>query len=165
MLSARSFLGFLAIIGCNMGSGESSRSRSAEPAPPPATFAAPIVSTTPIAVPAVPQMLGDTITADVVPLAQIAKAPASFKGRTIATTGTVRAVCQEAGCWMEIVDQENHNANVRMHAHAFFVPKTSSGKIAKVQGNVVLVKDGRECDEMAATGAHLELDATGVELL
>jgi len=94
----------------------------------------------------------------------VAKNPSAFKGKTIATTGTVRAVCQERGCWMEIVDTENH-ANVRMHGHAFFVPKSSSGKQAKIQGTVVLVKDGKECDEMSTTGAQLQFAATGVELL
>jgi hypothetical protein len=29
----------------------------------------------------------------------------------------------------------------------------------------MLMKDGMECDEMAATGAQLQLDATGVELM
>ncbi|WP_394834156.1 DUF4920 domain-containing protein [Pendulispora rubella] len=111
-----------------------------------------------------PIKLGEPVTADRVALADVAKNPSAFKGKTIATTGTVRAVCQERGCWMEIVDTESH-ANVRMHGHAFFVPKSSSGKQAKVQGTVVLVKDGKECDEMSATGAQLEFDATGVELL
>ncbi|WP_394844663.1 DUF4920 domain-containing protein [Pendulispora brunnea] len=111
-----------------------------------------------------PIKLGEPVTAERVALADVAKNPSAFKGKTIATTGTVRAVCQERGCWMEIVDTENH-ANVRMHGHAFFVPKSSSGKQAKIQGTVVLVKDGKECDEMSATGAQLEFDATGVELL
>ena len=54
---------------------------------------------------------------------------------------------------------------VRMHAHAFFVlSKTTKGRKARVQGTVVMVKDGKECDDMAAQGASLELDATGVEL-
>lgn len=99
-----------------------------------------------------------------VALADVAKAPGTFKGKTLVTTGTVKAVCQERGCWMELVDEGGH-ANVRMHGHAFFVPKTSSGKKARVEGTVVLVKDGKECDEMDSTGAKLELDATGVELM
>jgi hypothetical protein len=30
---------------------------------------------------------------------------------------------------------------------------------------VMLMKDGKECEEMAATGASLQMDATGVELV
>jgi hypothetical protein len=94
----------------------------------------------------------------------IAKSPGSFKGKTVATEGTVTRVCQERGCWMAIKN-DSGTATVRMHGHSFFVPTTSSGKHARVQGTVVLMKDGHECDEMEALDAKLELDATGVELL
>ena len=96
-------------------------------------------------------------------LVDIAKAPASFKGKTLVTTGKVTRVCQEQGCWMAIKDTTT-NATVRMHGHTFFVPTTSAGKDARVQGTVVLTKDGHECDEAEAVGAELEIDATGVEL-
>jgi hypothetical protein len=97
-------------------------------------------------------------------LVDIAKAPASYRGKVIATEGTVTRVCQERGCWMAIKDASG-TATVRMHGHSFFVPTTSSGKHARVQGTVVLMKDGHECDEAEALNAKLELDATGVELL
>jgi hypothetical protein len=97
-------------------------------------------------------------------LVDIAKSPGSFKGKTVATEGTVTRVCQERGCWMAIKN-DSGTATVRMHGHSFFVPTTSSGKHARVQGTVVLMKDGHECDEMEALDAKLELDATGVELL
>jgi 6-pyruvoyl-tetrahydropterin synthase len=63
------------------------------------------------------------------------------------------------------IKNDSGTATVRMHGHSFFVPTTSSGKHARVQGTVVLMKDGHECDEMEALDAKLELDATGVELL
>lgn len=107
---------------------------------------------------------GEAITAtDKATLVDIAKTPASFKGKTIVTTGKVTRVCQERGCWMAIEDTAT-NATVRMHGHAFFVPMTSAGKDARVQGTVILTKDGHECDEAEAVGAELEIDATGVEL-
>ncbi len=87
-----------------------------------------------------------------------------FKNSQVATTGTIHSVCQEMGCWMEIVDGKT-NAIVRMHNHAFFIPKTASGRPAKVEGNLVLVKDGKECDEANAKEASLQLDAVGVEIM
>jgi hypothetical protein len=102
--------------------------------------------------------------AETTSLVDIAKAPVSFKGKTVATEGTVTRVCQERGCWMAIKD-DSGTATVRMHGHSFFVPTTSGGKHARVQGTVVLMKDGHECDEMEALDAKLELDATGIELL
>jgi hypothetical protein len=96
-------------------------------------------------------------------LADIARSPAAYKGRPIITQGTVTRVCQERGCWMAIKD-DSSTATVRMHGHGFFVPTTSAGKHARVEGTVVLMKDGRECDDLDAVDAKLELDATGVEL-
>jgi RNase P/RNase MRP subunit p29 len=97
-------------------------------------------------------------------LVDIAKNPTSYKGRVVATEGTVTRVCQERGCWMAIKD-DSGTATVRMHGHTFFVPTTSAGKHARVEGTVVLMKDGRECDDLDALDAKLELDATGVELM
>jgi hypothetical protein len=97
-------------------------------------------------------------------LVDIAKSPAQYKGKVIATQGTVTRVCQERGCWMAIKDVSG-TATVRMHGHGFFVPTTSAGKHARVEGTVVLMKDGHECDEAEALDAKLELDATGVELM
>lgn len=130
-------------------------------APPPVASAAPAA---PANAPIAAQKFGEPVTASVVSLTDIAKSPAAFKGKPIATTGKVTAVCQERGCWMAIKDT-THDAMVRMHGHSFFVPRTSAGKDARVQGTVMLVKDGKECDDMAAQGAELELDATGVELM
>lgn len=158
------------IVACN-------RSVPAEPKADPAAAAAvrtvPPATPTPLLAkgaepgpkPAEIQRFGAPIqAATLVSLGDVAKSPASFNGKTILTNGTVRAVCQERGCWMEITDKDL-NANVRMHGHSFFVPKNATGKQARVQGTIVLVKDGKACEEMAATGAQLELDATGIELM
>jgi hypothetical protein len=96
-------------------------------------------------------------------LADVKGNPGAYKGKTIATRGTVTRVCQERGCWMAIKDGAS-NAVVRMHGHSFFVPTTSSGKQARVEGTVLLMKDGRECDDMSAENADIEIDALGIEL-
>ena len=95
---------------------------------------------------------------------QIALADATkHKGEKVVTEGRVTRVCQERGCWLALKDSST-DAVVRMHGHSFFVPTTSSGKHARVAGTVMLMKDGKECDEMEAANAQLEIDATGVEL-
>src|ERR1700722_5339286 len=88
-------------------------------------------------------LLGERITTTVVPLADIAKDPARYANRTVTTTGKVTSVCQEMGCWMEIRD-ESGQAHVRMHGHSFFVPRTASGHVARVQATVVKGSD-EEC--------------------
>jgi hypothetical protein len=128
-----------------------------------ATSTAPSPSPTPA-----PLRLGEPISAGTIALTDVAAHPASFQGKTIATSGTVTAVCQEMGCWMEIRDDRGQ-AHIRMHGHSFFVPKTASGHHARVQATVVDSKNATECedDARADAGAALtkvELDATGVEL-
>lgn len=109
-------------------------------------------------------LLGERITSAVVPLADIAREPGKYANRTVATTGTVTAVCQEMGCWMEIQDASGR-AHVRMHGHSFFVPRTAAGHMARVQARVVRHREScQESPAPQAETAKIELDATGVEL-
>jgi|CZKU01.1.fsa_nt_gi hypothetical protein len=106
--------------------------------------------------------LGERITSPLVALADIAKNPAAFEGRTVATSGKVTAVCQEMGCWMQLEDVTGQ-AHVRMHGHAFFVPKTAPGHLARVQATLVKPAGGAtDCEE--GKSDKVELDATGVEI-
>jgi hypothetical protein len=111
-------------------------------------------------------LLGARVTSSVVPLSEIAKNPGKYAHQTVATTGKVTAVCQEMGCWMEIRD-ESGQAHVRMHGHSFFVPKTASGHVARVQATVLTAPD-EECSDQPPPAdkplAKVDLEATGVEL-
>jgi hypothetical protein len=135
------------------------------PAPSSGTSAAPTASAAPRSV------LGQAIApgAADVSLASIAKEPKAFVGQTITTTGTVTAVCQHRGCWMEIKD-DSTQAHISMAGHSFFVPKSASGRKARVQGTLTSAPDEEsECNEEAAKQmgkpvAKLQLEATGVEL-
>ena len=80
-----------------------------------------------------------------VALADVAKAPNDYVGKTFATTGTVTAVCQHMGCWMEIKDDASA-AHIKMAGHAFFVPKTASGRKARVQAKLVKAEDSGSCE-------------------
>jgi hypothetical protein len=91
-----------------------------------------------------------------VALSDVAKNPGAFTGKTFATTGTVTAVCQHMGCWMEIKDDASE-AHIKMAGHAFFVPKTASGRKARVLAT--LVKS--DADEMCADEAEGKMAAAG----
>ena len=105
----------------------------------------------------------------VVALAAVVKDPAAYKGKPFVTTGTVTAVCQEMGCWMEIKDDATE-AHIKMAGEKFFVPKSSAGHKARVQGALVESAGGDvECNQeaeaqMGKQVAKLQLEATGVEL-
>ena len=145
--------------GCESGdpSGAPAKPVASAAKPAPATAAAP---STKFGAP-----LGNS---PVVPLAEIVRETGKYAKTTVRTEGQVTAVCQAAGCWMEITDPVGQ-AHVRMGGHSFFVPKSASGRRARVEGTVLPKPDDGECEQEAleATGrtVKVELDATGVELL
>ena len=128
----------------------------------PSESAAPAASTPAKAV----QALGGPVTAALVPLSDIAKNPGQYANKTIATEGEITSVCQEMGCWMEIKDASGM-AHVRMHGHKFFIPKSASGRMARVQATVLATPDegcGDSPPPPSKPLAKVDLDATGVEL-
>jgi hypothetical protein len=100
-------------------------------------------------------------------LASILATPARYAGQTVRLEGTVSAVCQAAGCWMQLAENDAR-VHIKMHGHSFFIPRTATGRHARVQGTVISGNPNGHCEQEAAeaTGqvARLELDATGVEL-
>ena len=170
--SLAALLGALAILnGCSMGSPSASSSPPKPDEPVTARESAHGTSqgaAQPI--PTGPLLLGAPLGTDAptVTLAAIAKDPKSFENKVVTTSGTVTAVCQSMGCWMEMKDEKGE-AHVKLAGHTFFVPKTSSGHHARVQAKVLRTNPADECAQEAAeqTGkpvAKLELEATGVEL-
>lgn len=115
------------------------------------------------------ERFGEPVTStNAVTLAEIATHVGRYANKTVRTEGKVTAVCQSAGCWMEVADSASE-AHVRLGGHKFFVPKNAAGRRAVVQGTVLAKPNDGECEQEAAeaTGkaVKLELDATGVELL
>jgi len=114
--------------------------------------------------------LGAPITETVtMPLAELRRNTQRYAGRPVRIEGVVAAVCQSMGCWMQLSDDAGR-VHIRMHGHAFFIPRNATGRRATVQGTVVAANPNGHCEQEAAdqTGqpvARLELDATGVELL
>lgn len=103
-------------------------------------------------------------------LAQIASTPQRFNGQTLRVEGQITAVCQHMGCWMEIRDEASQ-AHVRMHGHAFFLPRDVSGHRAAVAATIVSAAGSTECDGPGhgehgapAAVAQIELDALGVDV-
>jgi hypothetical protein len=154
-------------VACNMGSDPTAQ-KPVPSAQPQATTPTPTAPAASAATPTGPLRLGEPITEKMVALGDITKNPKAYENKVVATTGTVFAVCQSMGCWMEIKD-ESTEAHVKLAGHSFFVPKTSSGHKARVQARVLKTDPADECAKEAAeqTGkpvAKLELEATGVEL-
>ncbi len=112
---------------------------------------------------------GEITEKDSTPLPTLMQEPGKFSAKTVRTEGTVSAVCQEMGCWMEIKDASGQ-AHIKMAGHSFFIPKEASGHRAVVQGKVLNIEANKghcEAEAEAQTGqvAKVEIEATGVQFL
>ena len=189
-LGTASFVGLFllcALSACNTGPKEPEVRPEPKAAPAPAP--APTTTAAPTKADEGALRLGTPIeaSAEKVALADVAKNPSAFVGKKFATTGTVTAVCQHMGCWMEIKDDAGE-AHIKMAGHAFFVPKTASGRKARILATLVKSEEQGACGDegMHAAGgggggkkgcraeaesqlgrplAKLELVADGVELM
>lgn len=168
-VSALLFVGVF-IAGCDTGAAPPAAKKDPTPTP------APVATTDAL-------KLGAPIDGSTqsVTLSDVAKTPGAYTNKELVTTGTVTAVCQHMGCWMEIKDDANGEAHVKMAGHKFFVPKTASGKKARIMAKLVPNADDGACagegeahgqgckaeaeQQMGHPLAKLELVADGVELL
>jgi len=137
------------------------------PAPAPAARPAPA----PISRPVLPELFGAPFATEVleVSLASLIADPKPYAGQIVETNGTVSQVCQAAGCWMELAAAgTDERVRTPMAGHAFFLPKTIVGKLARVQGRVELIalsdqaKQHLEGEGAQATGSTLSLSAFSV---
>ena len=167
----------LVLCACDMGSSARQEPKPTTPAPNAPTQApAPVAQSS--------EKFGATIDpkSEQVALSDVAKNPSAYANKTFTTTGTVSAVCQHRGCWMEIKDDKGE-AHIKMAGHSFFGPRTASGKKARVQATLVKSESEGSCGEgsekhepgkgckaeaeaqLGRPLAKLELVAQGVELL
>ena len=90
-------------------------------------------------------------------LSAISASPTTFDGQTVRTEGTIERVCQRMGCWMELRAEGTEPIRVPMAGHSFFVPKTASGRKARVLATLVKNDEDGACaedkDGLSAAGA------------
>lgn len=74
--------------------------------------------------------------ASVLPFAEVDADPEPYFNRSLLVVGEIQAVCQHAGCWMQIAD-EGRVATVRWETGcggAYSFPKDAVGRTVVVQG-------------------------------
>ncbi|MBL7765342.1 MAG: DUF4920 domain-containing protein [Chitinophagaceae bacterium] len=49
-------------------------------------------------------------------------------------SGTIDAVCQKKGCWMELKNGDSSTVRVTFKDYGFFMPKDASGRTAIIEG-------------------------------
>ncbi len=106
-------------------------------------------------------------------------------GKTVTVEGTVREVCQQAGCWLSFADAEGRTVRVNVprdesESYRFTFPKDLSGSTVRLAGQLDVelesVEDQRHyAQDGGATEAEVEaitepkrtlvLTAIGAEIL
>ena len=134
----------------------------------PAAPAASSVATAP-AVPAAPAASASTRAAGAVTVGEISDGPAmtvddalaqsaSLDGQTVRVAGTIRQVCQSAGCWLTFSTAQGQTLRVITHAEGeaeredLVFPKDAAGREAEVVGRLVVT------EETVARRRHLAED-------
>jgi hypothetical protein len=81
-----------------------------------------------------------------VKVADLLAAPNQYLGKTVRVDGTVRAVCQEMGCWIQIADdQTSDGIQFKVDDGVIVFPKDAKGKRASAEGTF---------ERIAAVDAH-----------
>ncbi len=90
--------------------------------------------------------LGKPLTLEApVPVAQILSGPDAYVGRTVQVKGTVRDVCREMGCWMEIADTSSPKGiRIKVKDGEIVFPAASIGKTAVAEGRFVKLELTKE---------------------
>jgi hypothetical protein len=79
--------------------------------------------------------LGDKITEEgAISITDLKNQMGDKKEMNVKLTGSIEAVCQKKGCWMELTNEGAEPLRVTFKDYAFFMPKDASGKTAIIEG-------------------------------
>ena len=99
---------------------------------------------------------GDGVTLEAAtPIADILKAPEAYLGKTVRVDGTVSAVCEEMGCWIELTDPAiKKGLRFKVEDGVIVFPLSAKGKQASAQGALEKIGEGESATyRVKATGA------------
>jgi hypothetical protein len=68
----------------------------------------------------------------------------NYVGKTVQVKGKIAAVCQEMGCWLDLVNDAGQKIRIKVNDGEIEFPKDASGKTAIAEGTfnkIVLTRD------------------------
>jgi co-chaperonin GroES (HSP10) len=100
-------------------------------------------------------------------ISKILLAPEEYVGKTVLVEGEVLAVCEMAGCWMELKsDAKDQKIKIKVKDGDIVFPVEAKGKSAVVEGTVYKIdltkEEAIEYYEHVATEQGTEFDPTTV---
>jgi hypothetical protein len=84
--------------------------------------------------------------------------PAQYVGKTVQVKGKITAVCQMAGCWMDLVGEKGKTIRIKVNDGEIEFPKDGAGRMAIAEGKLVKIEMTRE---QAAEQAKHEAQEAG----
>ena len=73
-------------------------------------------------------------------ISEILSNPSEYLGEKVLIEGEILAVCQMAGCWMEISNETGEKIKVKVKDGEIVFPKEGVGKTALVEGEVYKIE-------------------------
>jgi hypothetical protein len=70
--------------------------------------------------------------------------PADYVGKTVQVKGKISEVCQMAGCWMDLTNNDGQKIRIKVEDGVIEFPKDSSGKMALAEGKFSKLELTRE---------------------
>jgi hypothetical protein len=91
-----------------------------------------------------------------VKVADLLATPDQFLGRKVRVDGTIRAVCQSMGCWIQLADAEQSDGiQFKVDDGVIVFPKDAKGKRASAEGTFEkIAADAEHEAEHAADAQH-----------
>lgn len=98
-----------------------------------------------------------------VTLAALLAEPAKHEGKSVRVTSKVRKACSTKGCWMELAESDKGpGVRVTFKDYGFFVPTSSAGRRAVVEGRVKVAALSEErAKHYEGEGAIVPRDGAG----
>lgn len=94
-------------------------------------------------------------------IGKLAKDPKRYVGQTLRIEGTVKKVCQGAGCWVEVASSGGQTFLAKSLDESVLLPKDCAGRKITVQGVVTMIapKDAAAHQHTEAPGEAHECPA------
>lgn len=99
-------------------------------------------------------------------ISEILSGPTDYVGKKVLVEGKVLIVCQMAGCWMEIANEDGQKIRVKVKDGEIVFPKEAAGKMALVEGEVYTIdldeEEAKDYFEHMAEDAGQEFDPSTI---
>ncbi|RLE22966.1 MAG: hypothetical protein DRJ61_07895 [Acidobacteria bacterium] len=69
-----------------------------------------------------------------VSIEKLLASPADYLGQEVRVDGTITAMCQKRGCWMQLTNDKGNGVRIKVEDGVIVFPATSMGHTASAQG-------------------------------